>query len=230
MIAIIDYGVGNVGSLLNVFGRLGVAACVTASKKTIKQTNLIILPGVGAAGEGMRNLKAKGLDTVLKEEIDKGKLFLGICLGMQLLFEKSEEGDVNCLGILKGKVVKFQKEKKVPQIGWNEIKIKTQRSPARIALPEAATSLQAGTQSVAGGKLKNIFKNIKDKSYYYFVNSYYCEPKDESIIAAVSEYGELFPSIIVKENIIATQFHPEKSSTDGFLFLQNIIDVYKGII
>lgn len=197
MITIIDYGIGNLGSLVNVFKRLDVPAVISADKQMIQKAKLLILPGVGAAGEGMKNLRERRLDTVIRQEIIRGKPFLGICLGMQLLFNNSEEGNVECLGILKGKVVRFRKEKKIPQIGWNT------------------------------GKFSNLeeklFDRIPDNSYFYFVNSYYCKPADKSIVIGESDYGEKFASIIVKDNIIATQFHPEKSGTVGFQLLKNII-------
>lgn len=203
MITIIDYGIGNVGSLLNAFKRLDAPAVVTADKNIIRKSKLMILPGVGAAGEGMKNLSQRGLDTVIMQEIRRGKPFLGICLGMQLLFEKSEEGNVDCLGILKGKVVRFRKKKKIPQIGWNEVRIIKYQPAGRMG--------------------EKLYREIPDKSYFYFVNSYYCVPEDRSIVAGESEYGETFPSVIVKDNIIATQFHPEKSGMVGFQLLNNII-------
>lgn len=203
MIAIIDYGIGNVGSLLNAFKKLNVPAVVTSDAERIRQSQLVVLPGVGAAGEGMKNLNKRKLDGVIKDEIKRGKPFLGICLGMQLLFEKSEEGNVNCLGILKGKVVRFRKERKIPQIGWNVV--------TKVAF------------SHTGRTSKRLYQNVLDRSYFYFVNSYYCMSSDISIIAGESNYGETFPSIIVKDNIIATQFHPEKSGAAGFQLLKNII-------
>ncbi len=197
MIVVIDYGIGNLASIMNALNRLKIPGLISRDISMIKKADSLILPGVGAAGEGMRNLKRSCLDKVVIEEISRGKKFLGICLGMQLLFEKSEEGDVSCLGILKGKVKKFKKEKKVPQIGWN--KVKYQKSNIKY----------------------QIFDVIPDKSYFYFVNSYYCTPEDKSIIAGETEYGEKFTSLVVKDNITATQFHPEKSGKVGMQFLKN---------
>lgn len=198
MIAIIDYGIGNLASITNALNRLKIASNITNDPAEIRKADGLILPGVGAAGEGMKNLKKKRFDQLIVEEINRGKAFLGICLGMQLLFEKSEEGNVNCLGILEGTVKKFTKERKVPQIGWNEVKI---RNPK----PE----------------IRNLFQRIPDKRYFYFVNSYYCVPKKKSMIVGETEYGEKFASIIVSDNILATQFHPEKSGKAGMQFLQN---------
>ena len=198
MIVVIDYGIGNLASIMNALNRLKIQGLISRDISMIKKADGLVLPGVGAAGEGMRNLKKLGLDKVVIEEISRGKKFLGICLGMQLLFEKSEEGNVECLGLLKGGVVKFKKERKVPQIGWNRVNLKTQMSNA-----------------------KTLFKDVQDNSYFYFVNSYYCIPEDESEVAGETEYGEKFASIVMKNNIAATQFHPEKSGQIGMFFLEN---------
>ena len=204
MITIIDYDLGNIGSIVNAFKKLGLITVVSKDSKTIVNSTAIILPGVGAAGEGMKNLNELGLINVIKDQITKGKPFLGICLGMQLLFEKSEEGRVECLGILKGKVIKFKKEKKIPQIGWNGIKLQN---------PKMKRSKEK----------EELLNQIEEDSYFYFVNSYYCEPEDKSIIAGNTIYGEEFASIILKNNIVATQFHPEKSQAAGLGLIRNFI-------
>lgn len=190
MIVIIDYGVGNLASVKNALDMLGVESQISDRPSAIKKADALILPGVGAAGQGMKNLKKSGLDKIIVSEIKKGKPFLGICLGMQLLFEKSEEGNVSCLGIFKGAVKRFKKMRKIPQIGWNEVKCKA-------------------------------FQNIHNNSYFYFVNSYYCLPKDKDIIAGLTDYGEIFASIVAKKNVIGVQFHPEKSGKIGFQLLRN---------
>lgn len=195
MIVIIDYGLGNLASVKNALDKLGIPNKISSDPAVIKKATALILPGVGAAGAGMANLKKRGLDKLITEEIKKGKPFLGICLGMQLLFDKSEEGNIDCLGVLKGTVKKFTKERKVPQIGWNNVGIK---------------NYELG-----------IMKNIPDESYFYFVNSYYCSPSDPSIVAAVTTYGETFASVVVKNNITGVQFHPEKSGDTGLRFLKN---------
>lgn len=197
MIGIIDYGIGNLGSVANALKKLDADYLISSDPLRLINTDLLILPGVGSASEGMANLKKRKLKKVLIDQIKRGKPFLGICLGMQLLFDESEEGRVACLGILKGKVKKFKKERKIPQIGWNQVLLKNKNQ-----------------------------LNISDKSYFYFVNSYYCLPFDKSIIAGESVYGEKFPSIIVKDNIVATQFHPEKSGRMGFLLLKSILNKY----
>lgn len=210
MIVVIDYKIGNVGSVVNALDTLGVENIISSDPEIIEKANAIILPGVGAAGTGMKNLKKNGLDKVVIDEIKKGKPFLGICLGMQLLFEKSEEGNAKCLGIFKGTVKKFKKERKIPQIGWNKIenqssKIKDQKNRV---------------------KIENLFREIPNNGYFYFVNSYYCDPKDASIVAGKTTYGETFASIVEKDNIIGVQFHPEKSGDVGFRLLKNFIKNY----
>lgn len=194
MIVIIDYGLGNLASITNALNKLGIKNRISGNPSVIKKAKALILPGVGAAGEGMRNLKKQGLDKIILQEIEKGKPFLGICLGMQLLFEKSEEGKIKCLGVFKGVVKKFKKERKIPQIGWNNV-------------------LFTGRQK--------LFRGIPDKSFFYFVNSFYCQPQDKSIITGTTEYGEKFASIIIKDNVVGMQFHPEKSADSGLQLLKN---------
>lgn len=201
MIVIIDYGLGNLGSVKNTLDKLGVNSMISKSKNEIRNANAIILPGVGSAGQGMENLKKNNLNIVLVDEIKNGKPFLGICLGMQLLFSESEEGNTNCLNIIKGTVKKFNSKLKVPQIGWNE------------------TRLCQGFDGQV--RIKNLFDDIPDKSSFYFVNSYYCHPDDESIVAAETEYGIKYCSVLIKKNIFATQFHPEKSGPVGRQFIKN---------
>lgn len=213
IIVVIDYDIGNTGSVINALDKLGVKSKISNDPKEIKKADALILPGVGAAGQGMKNLKKDGLDKIIVEEIKKGKPFLGICLGMQLLFEKSEEGNVNCLKILKGSVKKFKRMKKIPQIGWNQIKI--QSSKIKIQNDNS--------------KLKNIFRNISDDSNFYFVNSYYCEPSDESITLGKTIYGEEFASVVAKDNVLGVQFHPEKSGPVGFKLLENFVKGVKNV-
>lgn len=208
MIAIINYGLGNLGSVKNTLDRLGAPSVITDDKRVMNKSSAIILPGVGSALQGMKNLNDRKLIQVLVDEIKKGKPFLGICLGMQLLFSKSEEGNVKCLNIIDGRVRQFDRNKvKVPQIGWNKIKIKNSKVKSQ--------KLKS--------KIKSIFNKIPDKSNFYFVNSYYCEPTDKSLIAGETEYGVNFCSILVEKNIIATQFHPEKSGLVGQQFIKNWI-------
>lgn len=194
MIVIIDYGVGNLGSVKNTLDRLNLKSIISNEAQIIKKSEALILPGVGSASQGMKNLIEKKLDKIIIEEIQKNKPFLGICLGMQLLFSSSEEGDVPCLNIVKGKVKRFNSENKIPQIGWNAV------------------------QSTNENRL---FKKIPRNSPFYFVNSYYCIPEDDSLTIARTEYGVNFCSVLEKKNITATQFHPEKSGTVGQQFIIN---------
>lgn len=196
MIVIIDYGLGNLGSVKNTLDKLGVDSVISDSKNQIEAGSGLILPGVGSASQGMKNLRKTKLDKVIINEIKRGKPFFGICLGMQLLFSKSEEGSVRCLNIIEGEVKKFNSQLKVPQIGWNVVEQKTKNK---------------------------LFKNIPKNSSFYFVNSYYCQPKDKSIIVGESEYGVNFCSVLVKENIVTTQFHPEKSGQNGLKLIKNWI-------
>lgn len=200
MLAIIDYGVGNIGSVAYILTRLGLSYQISSDPTMISSADTLLLPGVGAAGIGMQNLRNRGLDTTIRQAIRNGKKFLGICLGMQLLFEYSQEGDTKCLGILKGSVKKFSKERKIPQIGWNQV------NPVE-------TNIRA----------VSLFTRIPKNSSFYFVNSYYPVPTDKSVIVATTEYGEYFTSIVAAKNIIATQFHPEKSGEAGFQLLKNIL-------
>ncbi|MFA6080826.1 MAG: imidazole glycerol phosphate synthase subunit HisH [Patescibacteria group bacterium] len=196
MIAIIDYGLGNLGSVKNTLDKLGVDSVISKSKKDIEKADGLILPGVGSARQGMENLKNRKLDKILVNEIKKGKPFLGICLGMQLLFSESKEGNSKCLNVIEGTVKEFSSEVKVPQIGWNMVEQKTE---------------------------SELFKNIPRNSSFYFVNSFYCLPDDKSLIFGETEYGVNFCSILIKENIVATQFHPEKSGQVGRQFIKNFI-------
>ncbi|MBI2022562.1 imidazole glycerol phosphate synthase subunit HisH [Candidatus Daviesbacteria bacterium] len=211
MIGVIDYGLGNLTSVKNALDKLGIPVVITSDFKKIRQATALILPGVGAAGEGMKNLKAKKLDKVILGEIVSGKPILGICLGMQLLFEYSEEDSTSCLGLVKGNVKKFNVDLKVPQIGWNQIRIQG-RSP------------QGRTKNVLRSKSRsyiNLLSGIPNNSFFYFVNSYYCKPDDKNIITGKTNYGNEFCSVLQKDNIFGVQFHPERSGDNGLKLLKN---------
>lgn len=211
MITIVNYGLGNLASIKNALLRLGLTATVSDDAEMINTSEIIILPGVGAANAGMKNLNEKSLTGPIINGLKLGKPFLGICLGMQLLFDKSEEGNTPCLGIIGGVVKKFKKKKRVPQIGWNQVQLK-------ININKLAGNADAGESQ----KLSILTDNLANCQYYYFINSYYCQPSDKSIIVGTTKYGEEFPSLIVKDNIVATQFHPEKSGRTGQQLLKNI--------
>lgn len=198
MIAIIDYGVGNLFSLRESLKRLGLAAEVTANPERIDAAERIILPGVGAFGDAMDKLRACGLAPVLDRQVCKGKAFLGICLGMQLLFEQGYEfGAHKGLGYLKGGVYPMANDipagMKIPQIGWNSLKLVKPRDP--------------------------LLKYTKEGDYFYYVHSYYAKGCGESLIAG-SEYGAFIPGAVHKGNVFGTQFHPEKSGEAGLAMLK----------
>lgn len=194
MITIVDYGLGNLASVANALKKLEIPYQISGDKDVLKNAQAFILPGVGAAGPGMKNLTAKGLDAVIVAQVKKGVPILGICLGMQLLFSSSEEGNVHCLGLVKGQVKKFTSTFKVPQIGWNHVENKSD---------------------------SKLLKGIKNKSYFYFVNSFYCNPKEKKPIKGVTNYEITFCSVIEKNNLYGVQFHPEKSGDVGLQLLKN---------
>ncbi|MBN2483882.1 MAG: imidazole glycerol phosphate synthase subunit HisH [Candidatus Omnitrophica bacterium] len=203
-IAIIDYGLGNLHSVSHAFKTIGADAVITADTATIKNCRAIVLPGVGAFYRGIENLKAAGLFDLLLTETKKGKPFLGICLGFQLLFTRSEEHGISPgLDLIAGDVSRFSPGVKIPHMGWNQIKI----NPARPELRDG------------------IFKGIPEESYFYFVHSYRVIPQDLRITAATTTYGEEFVSAITKENLYATQFHPERSGMRGLQILKNFINL-----
>lgn len=197
MIAIINYEMGNLRSVQKALQKLGHAAEVTDDPAEIAAAEKLILPGVGAYADAMTALRQRDLVEPLKRAIAAGKPTLGICLGLQLLFEKSSEGgEHEGLGILPGEVVRFNipREYKVPHMGWNQIN-RRRRTP--------------------------IFTGIDDGAYFYFVHSYYVVPRDESIIATTTDYPTPFTSSIWRENLFAVQFHPEKSQQLGLRLLEN---------
>jgi glutamine amidotransferase len=201
MIAIVDYGMGNLRSVEKGFLKVGVDARVVSDARAVDDARAIVLPGVGAFRDCMRNLEKASLIEPIKKAIEKGKPYLGICLGLQMLFTESEEfGSHKGLDILKGKVVRFQIDLKVPHMGWNNVRI-VRRPP--------------------------IFEGIDDGSFFYFVHSYYVVAADDGVIAATTDYGVTFTSMVWRENICATQFHPEKSQEAGLKILKNFGDFVK---
>lgn len=204
MIAVIDYGLGNLRSVSKALESLGANVEVTDSPETILNANGVILPGVGAFYHGMNNLEKLGLVSVIKETIKAQKPFFGICLGLQLLFSETEEhGTHKGLDIIKGKVLKFDAHSKIPHMGWNQINAK---------------------ENVLSTKL---FNNIPQQSYFYFVHSYYVAPENKDVIATTTDYGMEFTSAIAKNNIWGVQFHPEKSSDLGLKILANFIEIVR---
>ncbi len=194
MIALIDYGMGNLGSVEKALRAVGAEVRITADPRVLEQASGLVLPGVGAFDDCLAGLEAHGLVGPLKDLLAAGKPFLGICLGLQVLFERSEEGEKPGLGIFAGRVERFRHGLKIPQIGWNQVMF---RQPA----PHLA--------------------GIPDGSWFYFVHSYYVVPEDPTIIATTTEYGYEFCSAIWKDNIFACQYHPEKSQDVGLRLLGN---------
>ncbi len=197
MIAIIDYGAGNLQSVKKAFDFIGAESVITDNPEIINACDKILLPGVGSFGDAMDSMNKKNLVETVKQNALSGKAFLGICLGLQLLFEESEESpNVKGLGIFKGKIRRFPKDMgfKIPHIGWNSLEIKQKDT---------------------------LFKGIPENSYVYFVHSYYLEAEDLTDVATVTNYGIDFHSAVGKGNIFATQFHPEKSGDVGLQILKN---------
>jgi glutamine amidotransferase len=197
--AIVDYGMGNLRSVQKAFERLGHAAEVTRDPERIASAPAVVLPGVGAFGACMANLAAFGLVEPVRAAIAADRPFLGICLGMQLLFEESEEfGPVAGLGVLPGRIVRFAPDpaRKVPHMGWNTL---------RIARPAP------------------VLEGIADGAHVYFVHSYYAVPADRALVATTTPYGAEFASSVVRGNVFACQFHPEKSQQVGLRLLDNFV-------
>lgn len=201
MIAIIDYDAGNIKSVEKALLSLGEKAVITRDKEEILSADKVILPGVGAFGDAMGKIRSYGLEEVIHEVVDKGTPFLGICLGLQLLFDESEESvGVKGLGILKGKIVKIPDHQglKVPQIGWNSLKYPNK------------------------GRL---FEGVPEDSYVYFVHSYYLQAEDPNIVVATTDYAVNIHAAVEKGSVFACQFHPEKSSDVGLQILKNFVTI-----
>ncbi|MCH2118142.1 MAG: imidazole glycerol phosphate synthase subunit HisH [Pirellulales bacterium] len=201
MIAIIDYEMGNLRSVQKGFEKGGHQAVITSDPAVVDGASHVVLPGVGAFADAVAALHRRKLVEPVRAAVAGGKPFLGICLGLQLLFEKSyEDGEFEGLGIIPGKVVRFRvpKDYKVPHMGWNQIEF-CRRPP--------------------------IFSGLDDGTYFYFVHSYYVVPSDKSVIATETHYAAPFCSSIWKDNLFATQFHPEKSQADGLRVLTNFAEL-----
>lgn len=195
MIAIIDYGMGNLRSVQKGFEKVGVEAAVVGDPALVDRADGVVLPGVGAFADAMANLRATGMDGAIHRVVEAGKPFLGICLGQQLLFEASEEwGYAEGLGVFPGRVGRLPDGLKVPHMGWNQIEIQR---------PDP------------------ILEGIPDRSSFYFVHSYVVNPVQEEVVLTLTEYGARFASIVGRENIYGIQFHPEKSSALGLKILEN---------
>jgi glutamine amidotransferase len=194
-IGIIDYGVGNLRSVEKAFAATGWAAVISSDERVLRQSERLVLPGVGAFGACMKALTERGFDELVRERVAKGTPLLGVCVGMQMLFEESDEfGRKPGLGFLRGRVRRFAGDLIVPQVGWNQI---SQRS----AHP--------------------LFAGIADHTFFYFVHSYYCESDDPAIIIGETEYSATYASVVARGNVCGVQFHPEKSQGAGLRLLSN---------
>lgn len=195
MIAIVNYGMGNLRSVQKAFETVGYEAIITHEREQIKKAKAIVIPGVGAFHDAMNNLKKLGLEEVIAEEIKTGKPFLGICLGMQVLFSHGYEVEKSDgLNIISGDIVKIPEGNKIPHMGWNNLNIKKETS---------------------------ILNGVEPGTYFYFVHSYYAKPQNDENVIATTNYGVEVPAVVQKENVIGIQFHPEKSSTSGLNILKN---------
>jgi glutamine amidotransferase len=200
MIAIIDYGMGNLRSVQKGFEKVGHQATITSDPEQVLTADKVVLPGVGAFEDAIAELRRRELVEPILKAIDSGKPFLGICLGLQLLFETSyENGQHKGLGVLAGDVVRFQlpEEYSIPHMGWNQLQI---RHPAPI------------------------LEDIPESTHFYFVHSYYVVPRDPEVIAVEAEYGKPFCAMVWRDNLFATQFHPEKSQVWGLRMLKNFAE------
>ena len=197
-VAVIDYEVGNLANVYNAWKRLGVSVDITRDPAVIRQADFIELPGVGAIRDAMANLKKFELIPVLEEQVRAGKFFMGVCLGMQALFEKDYEGgEYDCLGFLPGDIVPFRTTLKVPHMGWNELEFR------------GSHWLQKG---------------LPAHPYVYFVHSYHKSPADSPDVIATADYGQAVPAICGRDNVLGFQFHPEKSGPVGARLLQNVME------
>ena len=198
-IAIIDYGVGNLRSVEKAFTVSGCEAIVTANDRELQSAEHLVLPGVGAFAACMKALTASGFDHLVRERVKEGTPLLGVCVGMQMLFEESDEfGHTAGLGLLKGRVRQFREDLIVPHVGWNQVRRRVTHS---------------------------LFEGIPDQSFFYFVHSFYCEPKDENAVVGETDYGFAYASVVASGNVCGVQFHPEKSQAVGLQMLRNFSDL-----
>jgi imidazole glycerol-phosphate synthase subunit HisH len=197
MIAIIDYGAGNIRSIEKALEHVGAVVEVTDDPMAVASAQAVVLPGVGSGGAAMVRMRQRGLDDAIRQATQQGKPFLGICLGMQLLADHHAEGEVDGLGLFRGEVRRIPHGPKIPHMGWNQVR------PLHAGLP--------------------IFASIPEDTYFYFAHSYYVEPQDQQGVAAVTDYGSPYCSVIVTERVWGTQFHPEKSGGVGLQLLKNFV-------
>ncbi|MBI3744506.1 MAG: imidazole glycerol phosphate synthase subunit HisH [Chloroflexi bacterium] len=196
-IAIINYGAGNLRSVAKAFERIGYPPVVTTDPKVVAAADAVVLPGVGAALDTMTNLHARGMVEAIHDTVAKDRPFFGVCIGLQVLFEASDEGGAECLGVLPGRVRRLSTGLKVPHMGWNQVEIAREHP---------------------------LFAGIPNGSNFYFVHSYCAEPADSRVVLGRTEYGEVFCSVVARGNLVGTQFHPEKSGTLGLQVYANFVE------
>jgi glutamine amidotransferase len=231
-IAVVDYGMGNLRSVQQAVRKVAPRAdiAVTGDADVIASAGRVIFPGQGAAPDCMREIRSRGLDRVIAGVISEGKPFLGICMGLQVLFEHSEEGDTPCLGLFSGQVRRFASglqdaqgsKLKVPHMGWNRVRrVNSLASPGEATV---APSPSGGGLGWGNTPEHPLWSGIEQDARFYFVHSYYVEPRDSSLVQATSDYPQPFVCAVAKENLFAVQFHPEKSAAAGLKLLQNFIN------
>ena len=201
-VAVIDYGIGNLRSVEKAFHAGGADAVVTSDERVLRESERLVLPGVGAFRACMEALAERGFDRLVRERVEEGTPLLGVCVGMQMLFEESEEfGTTRGLGFLPGRVRRFPEGLRVPQVGWNQVEWKT-----RHALSEG----------------------VGDRTFFYFVHSFFCEAGDDDEVVGETEYGITYPSVVARGNVCGVQFHPEKSQSAGLRLLKNFAENHAG--
>ena len=196
MIAIVDYGAGNLRSVAKAVEKLGYSPEVTGDPQKVRNAKAVILPGVGASDSAMTALEERGLVEPLRAVIRDGVPFFGVCLGLQLLLESSEEGSMPCLSVVPGRVKRFPNSVKTPHMGWNEVNFERPHP---------------------------VLEGVESGSYFYFVHSYYADPEDQSLVLGTTDYASQFCSVIARDNLVATQFHPEKSGALGLRLYENFL-------
>ena len=201
-IVVIDYESGNLRSVARAVEKAGVAPCVTSDPAKLDSADAVILPGVGSGPAAMSALNARGLVEPLLAYIASGRPFLGVCLGLQLLLEATDEGDADCIGLVPGRVRRLPAGMKVPHMGWNTVRFHTEHP---------------------------LWAGIPQDSHFYFVHSYYADPTQRDNVAGITEYGVPFCSVYARDNVVATQFHPEKSGVNGLRIYANFVNQAAGI-
>lgn len=196
-VAILDYGVGNLRSVEKAFAAMGSQAIVSADERVLRDAEALVLPGVGAFAACMKALSDRGFDQLIHERVAEGTPLLGVCVGMQMLFDESEEfGKASGLGLLRGRVRRFGNDLVVPHVGWNQVR---QQYP------------------------HPLLRGVEDQAFFYFVHSFYCEPDDPSVAIGKTDYGVSYASVVAQGNICGVQFHPEKSQAAGLRILSNFV-------